>query len=396
MKFLFLLTLFVSCQQSPVVEDLGAELEPIRDRNHQTGLKEAESCAACHKDIYKEWQQSIHANSSYYKDPIHQAVVKAYQKFKKKKGKPVDYHCASCHTPMADNRMALMTGDAQLDPNNPTHKEGVSCRSCHSVIDVNKHPNFDRPVYSSETIIYGKGISKKRSVHPVRKWPMGDASKVCLSCHAHKHNGKGTGICVMTGEGGEYTEGNCISCHMPKVAAPSQRKRKSPKKRHASHLFAGSRNRNILVKAIHLEMGETSKSYTVTLKNNVAHAFPSSQPMRQAAVFVTGLDKGGRVTWSNKKEINPKNKSLMMVALASKDGKFPVPPWMAASRKFDTRLKSGEIRTLMFAKNKFPKETATIKVEIKYRLLAPKMAKNFGIDLKHAKWQQVASQELKL
>lgn len=388
-----LLAMVSSCQQSPIApkeESLNSMNSIVVDKGHETGLKDAKSCAACHREIYNEWKQSIHANSSYYKDPIHKVVVDAYQKFRKSKGKPADYHCASCHTPMADNRKELMQGVAKLDASNPSHQEGVSCRSCHSVVDVNKHPTFDRPVYSPEAIIYGAKHNTDNGVHVVRKWPVGSSNKVCLACHGHKHNGKGTGICVMTGKDGEFTQGSCVSCHMRQVSKVSKRSKGSS---HASHLFAGSRNRKLMAKAVTVKVRQTNKQIIVALKNNVPHAFPSSQPMRQAAILVKALDKNGKVIWTNFP--SPKDKTLLMVALASKQGEFPVPPWMAWSRKFDTRLAANETRTLSFDKSLFSKATRVI-VELKYRLLAPKMAKNFGIDPKYTLWQNVSSSKLEL
>ena len=393
-RILLISLILSSCQQtsvSPKEEILSSVSEVLIDEGHETGLKDAKSCATCHREIYNEWKQSMHANSSYFKDPIHKAVVDAYQKFRKSKGRPVDYHCASCHTPMADNRKELMQGVAKLDASNPSHQEGVSCRSCHSVVDVNKHPTFDRPVYSPEAIIYGAKHNTDNGVHVVRKWPVGSSNKVCLSCHGHKHNSKGVGICVMTGsKDAEFTQGSCVSCHMPKVSKVSKRSKRSS---HSSHLFAGSRNRHLMAKAVTVDLYQTSNQIIVELKNNVSHAFPSSQPMRQAAVLVKALDRNGKVIWTNFP--SPKDKTLLMVALASKEGKFPVPPWMAWARKFDTRLAANETRTLNFDKSLFSNANRVV-VELKYRLLAPQMAKNFGIDPQYVIWQSIAKSTIDL
>ena len=380
-----------SCQQtsvSPKEEILSRINDTVIDKGHETGLKDAKSCGVCHQEIYKEWNQSIHANSSYFKDPIHKAVVDAYQKFRKSKGKPVDYHCASCHTPMADNRDELMQGLVKLDASNPSHHEGVSCRSCHSIVDVNQHPTFDRPIYSPEAIIYGTKNNADNGVHIVRKWPNGSSNNVCLSCHGHKHNGRGTGICVMTGsKDAEFTQGSCVSCHMPKVT------KNAIGSSHSSHLFAAARSRDTLNKAVKMNLRQNNQQISVELTNNVAHAFPSSQPMRQAAIFIKALDNKGNVLWENNP--SPKEKTHLMVALAGKNGEFPVPPWMAWSRKFDTRLAANEVRLLNFDKSLFSKATE-VEVELKYRLLAPVMAKKFGIDPKHALWQSVSVAKLRL
>lgn len=395
MRLLILLLLF-SCQQAQYTEEMVNN--PVSDTAHHTGLVEAQKCSACHKEIYQEWSESIHGNSSYYKDPIHQAVVKSYQKFKKKKGKPVDYHCANCHTPVVDDRWKLMKAEVQLSEKK--HQEGVSCRTCHSMSDIKEHKNFSRPIYSPESFIFGTLKGDKTAVHPVKKSPFKNPSQMCLSCHAHKHNGKGTGICVMTGKEGELkhspSEAKCVECHMPEVKSTlltrKERKNKTNKK-HYSHKFAGSRNRTLLKPAIALQLEVKGNALRVNLKNLITHSFPSSQPLRQAAVAVTAYNSKGKLIWSNKKSFSPKNKTLMMVALADNKDNWPMPPWKARKRLFDTRLSAGESRDYNFTDIPLNK-THKVKVQVLYRLISPKAAKGFGIDKKHTHWQIVKETNL--
>lgn len=396
--FLLLLLLFtVSCQRQQIREvakqqNLNDEI--ITDNFHPTALIKSKKCGSCHREIYEEWAESIHAKSSYFQDEIHRAVVNAYQKFKKSKNKPVDYHCANCHTPVVEDQKQLLQAQSTLSANK--HQEGVSCRSCHSMIGIEHAANFDRPVYSPEAIV----VSAKRRgfspPHKVKKYPFQNNSQVCLSCHAHKHNGKGTGICVMTGKEGEVSnakQANCIACHMPEVENSVVSKHQQVKT-HISHRFPGSRNRDLLASAIKMDAHVKDGKLKVNLENIITHAFPSSQPMRQAGLIVQAYSKG-KLLWTNRDSLRPKDKTLLMVALANKKGKWPVPPWMAHHRAFDTRLMAGEKRTYQF--DQIPLEKVDqIEVKLLYRLLAPAMAKAFKVDDKHALWQEVTSLKLSL
>lgn len=378
MKYIFLNLIFImGCQQTVVVEPFHA----ASDNTHFTRLATSQTCSSCHQEIYQQWSESIHAQSSYFQDPIHKAVVDAYQTFRLKNGKPKDYHCANCHTPMASNREELMQATAQLDQKNPTHQEGVSCRTCHNMIGVESNTDFDRPIYGKDSIVYGNGSYKKVAPHPVKKFAFKDKNSLCLSCHAHKHNSQGVGICVMAQE---QKGSKCIDCHMPV----------DEKLKVRSHHFFGSRNKSFIKNAVSLKLKIKKNNLDIILQSNIGHEFPSSQPMRQAAIIIRGFDVQGKQLWTNENELSPLDKTLMMVALESKDGKFPVPPWMANKQKFDTRLKALETRKLSFKLSSFSKETKKIHVDIKYRLLAPAMAKNFNIEAKYANWEDVISESI--
>jgi Flp pilus assembly protein TadD len=85
-------------------------------------------CGHCHQQAYREWRQSLHANS--FRTAFYRAsddlLIEA-------KGKPASKYCDRCHDPTA-----VLSG--ALDPNSKIDRsfdeDGVSCINCHSIESV--------------------------------------------------------------------------------------------------------------------------------------------------------------------------------------------------------------------------------------------------------------------
>jgi hypothetical protein len=87
-------------------------------------------CGSCHRNIYKEWQSSIHAKAS--ADRAYQTNVNLLAT---KKGIEATRYCEGCHAPVAIMSGQLSKG-GKLDT--PGHmQEGVGCLSCHAIDHVN-------------------------------------------------------------------------------------------------------------------------------------------------------------------------------------------------------------------------------------------------------------------
>ena len=91
----------------------------------------SETCKTCHKDIYKQWKGSMHANSTAFKDPIHGTFYRKVigdpgkEGVKTKSGKyPV---CLQCHAPNAAKDKKTKLDSA------PAYAEGVNCVACHTL-----------------------------------------------------------------------------------------------------------------------------------------------------------------------------------------------------------------------------------------------------------------------
>lgn len=97
----------------------GTFMEPARTGN-------SAQCGACHAQIAKEWQASIHSQAG--SDQTYQKNVNLLAK---KKGMATTRYCEGCHAPVALISGQLTEG-GKLDT--PGHLlEGVSCLACHGV-----------------------------------------------------------------------------------------------------------------------------------------------------------------------------------------------------------------------------------------------------------------------
>lgn len=344
-------------------------------------LAKSEECASCHPAIYKEWQESFHANSSALKDPAHNAVHQAFLKAMEKKGKKGNYHCANCHAPMSDNLKDLMAGKAELDSSNWTQAEGTGCTFCHRIEAVVEKGKFNQYRLNKDGAFHTGRAANPKAPHKTAQSPLFAKGEVCMGCHSHKMNGKEVAICMMKDEleAVEGARGDCVACHMPMVDGGAAVGSAAGK--HRSHKMAGGHDIEMLKQAVTLEaevkLEGKKRLITVVVKNVSGHSFPSSNPMRMAFVKVSGKDKAGATIWSNFKDSPMEDKAALFFKAFKAGAKKGVPSWKADGIAFDTRLKAGETRSLSY-----PIENPAIKevtVELFYLLFPPKAIKGFAI-----------------
>lgn len=131
-----------------------------------TSLK-AESCGACHTDIYKEWRTSIHAQA--YDDPFFQAY---WTKDKH------TWVCLNCHTPLENQQPTLIKEiprdrvERAMQEPNPHYdadyqREGVTCAACHV----------------RDGVILGP-FEDAKAPHPTKYDPMFRTTQLCYRCHS--------------------------------------------------------------------------------------------------------------------------------------------------------------------------------------------------------------------
>ncbi len=187
------------------------------------GMK-ASDCGACHQEIYKEWQVSVHA---------HAWTDVQFQK-ELAKDPEVGWVCINCHTPAADQQaeIAVATGDVRNperseNPNfsSEWQQEGITCMSCH---------------WGEEGAIRGP-YGDTSAPHPVQHDPGLQDSELCMSCHQAVARVEDTLVCSFN-TGVEWqesgSEASCQSCHMPKVERPLLPG--GPVREVRQHLFLGS------------------------------------------------------------------------------------------------------------------------------------------------------------
>jgi hypothetical protein len=365
----------------------------------------AETCKLCHKEVYKQWKGSMHAQSSALKDPIHATFYKKVvgdpteEGVKMKNGKfPV---CLMCHAPNAarDKKTKL---DAL-----PAYSEGVNCVACHTLAkykgtsSAEGKPQLGIKAYElADTIQAPAGVSqelqkltasgddlfggaleagddKKPNPHlgkPVtldgeeipalpmeRNAQQMKTSDACMGCHDKRGNSKKVPLCDT---GAEYAQSeskvDCLACHMPIAGGK------------ADHGMGGGHDQAMLKRAVVFTLdakaeGETIKA-AVSMRNMQPHSLPTGAPFRNIYMKLTAYDASGNVVWENAKGHPAKDdpQAYLMYELYDDKDVHTLPP-MATKLGPDSRLKPFETRTLNYD---IPaKGVALVRGELFYNLL---------------------------
>lgn len=376
----------------------------------------SEVCANCHQEIYKQWQGSMHANSTALTDPIHGTFYKQVAGdpteegvLHKASGKfPI---CLQCHAPNA-----ALDKTTKLDAM-PAYLEGVNCVACHTlasykgiegpdgklrlgmlsyeVADILQGPSgmnnrLAELASSGDDLFGGAGIggadSQKPNPHlgePVEfegkeipALPMVGNPKLmkssdsCMGCHDQRNNPHGVPLCQT---GNEYrqsdSEVNCIACHMPIADGL------------ANHAMGGGHDPAMLKRALIFDIdtetdGENLKT-TVHIKNNLPHSMPTGAPFRNVYLKLTAYDDSGTVVWENAEGHPGKDDPQAYLSYALQDDEgMPAMPPTATKPGDDSRLAPHEERTLVY---EIPAETvALVRGELYYNLLWPVLVEKFS------------------
>ncbi len=320
-------------------------------------------CQKCHPKIFEEYQTSMHANATIFKDPIHKAVW-----LKNPLSKKGAYKCARCHTPAADNLKELIAPNGiGPDPTNPTQNDAVACAYCHRIQKIEPGLKANKNIISPEPKKYfGARIDHIKS--PYHKIDTSNPNflqgNVCMGCHSHKRNKFGLNVC-STDEKGEIENTRCTSCHMPKVKGSISTLRKTPT--HAFHGFAGAHTHSqMLTKYVDIEFLPHLQGFEISINSHIPHAM-LLHPARVA--FLKVMVKRGD------KHVFTKVEKLVRILGAK--GK-PTPPWLAREVVKDTMLKANEKRNFFYDFKLEPGDKVI--AVLGYRLVKPPLAKKLGID----------------
>jgi hypothetical protein len=371
----------------------------------------SEVCSQCHNEIYKQWQGSMHGNSTALSDPIHATFYKKVVGDPTKEGVkhkasgkfPV---CLQCHAPNAARDKST-----KLDAM-PAYSEGVNCVACHTLRKYNgiQAPNgklqlglqayevsdklqgpqgFNRGAsqLAAADDMFGGAVESEQKPNPhlgagvtvdgkeIPSLPMESnplqlkTSDACMGCHDQRNNPHGVPLCQT---GNEYSmsqsQVNCLSCHMPVSGG------------FADHSMGGGHNNALLKRALVFNLNTESINgkvrANVLLKNQQPHSLPTGAPFRNIYVKVSAYNASGEVIWENAAghpaEQDPQ--AYLVYALADDEGKPAMPPTATQLGK-DTRLKPHEERTLVYD---IPVEGVyLVRAEAYYNLLWPVLVKKF-------------------
>ena len=340
----------------------------------------AEECKTCHEEIYSQWKNSMHANSTALKDPIHGAFYTAVVGDPKEEGvtKNGKYPvCLQCHSPAA-----AKDGKTNLAAM-PAYNEGVNCIACHTITGFKgtKKANGDlrlgmKAYLYSDTSLQGPGINHTNPdwQHPVFQNTgnpeVFKTNAICMGCHDQRKNSNKVSLCQTGDEitaSGELS--NCLNCHMPIVNGK------------ADHSLLGGHSAKMVSKGLLMTMSTVSKpsnmlEISIKLANQLPHNLPTGAPFRNIYVILTGYDRDGKEVWASSQSHPAKDdkKAMFMYSLGDNKGN-PAPPPKATQVLGDTRLKPYEVRVLHYSVA--AGEIKKLRAVAYYDLLLPPMKKKF-------------------
>ncbi|WP_177428661.1 cytochrome c family protein [Candidatus Venteria ishoeyi] len=334
----------------------------------------AQTCAACHKNIYAQWKASMHSRSAPGQDPVVSAIYQEMVGSPEQEGLRLSGEypaCLKCHAPNAAKEQKT-----KLDQFN--YAEGVNCVTCHvlerfhGMQDKQGQQLYGLDAYQvSATHLQGPSgryLSPREDAQhpfPIKPNPgMLRTSQVCLGCHGAYKNADGVAL-YQTGEeylaGGE-NQATCQSCHMPKTNGET------------NHEIMAAHNDAVLTRAIVINLSPELKQESIQLKidlrNTMPHRFPTGSPFRQAYLKVTAYAEDGELVWSNYSNYPPdfsqSPEAVFAYQLADKNGK-PVMAYQASQVQKDTRFQAFEKRQLHYS---LPRDKVyLIRTELLYHML---------------------------
>ncbi|MBI5135915.1 MAG: hypothetical protein HZA24_01120 [Nitrospirae bacterium] len=277
---------------SPVIFGLRDDfVQAVPNQTVPEGLTSlsAESCGACHREIYDEWRTSIHSQA--YVDPYFQAY---WQK---------DGHiwiCANCHTPLQNQQPLIVTGlkgdkiQHPLTEPNPMfdpalQREGITCAGCHV----------------RDGVVYGP-YADSQAPHPTAYDPRYRTTEICYWCHQvpsgpfQFYNG-GPCATFLEFEDGPYARQGftCQTCHMPPVTRPAAHG--GPERDTRRHLWRGGHFPDMLNQALEVKLSGPDggfqagddATFGLRLTNGGAgHKIPTGDPDRHFTITFEEMQDG--------------------------------------------------------------------------------------------------------
>ena len=162
----------------------------------------SQQCQGCHREIYNEWKESMHANAL--TDPIFQGALS------QQADKTV---CISCHAPTT-----RLTGDFNLTSD--ISNEAITCDFCHTISGLNASNPIQPFILSPGDTKYGKYSDTVSMTHKTQKTDLLAKSEFCGACHdLAMPNGLVVLATYKEWKNSDYAEKGieCQSCHMPTV-----------------------------------------------------------------------------------------------------------------------------------------------------------------------------------
>jgi hypothetical protein len=310
---------------------------------------DSKSCKECHEDIYNEHINSMHHNSSLFKDVFHRSI--------KNITTPKKYDCALCHTPTAINLRAIMDGSENPSETDIRQIDGVSCFYCHQITKVleTKHRNINFYSYKENTKPEFLGNLKNAGDSDKHYNDNNDIyknSKVCMGCHGKKYNKHNVQICNGYDEYDKTSD--CIKCHMPKYSGGVTKLNKKGRVEYTSHDFLGIRDIDMVKKAVKLKLEMVNNTHIkLNITNKMGHSI-IMQPMRLKYTETTVI-RDGQIIWKNFDKYPIEDEKATFTRLFQDDKQHRVFPPFAQSIKFNNNIKAHQTKTIIYQVPKLKK-----------------------------------------
>lgn len=215
------------------------------------------ACVACHAEVAREWEGSLHQRSFVDADV---AVAMARE--------PLPF-CRSCHAPEADPKAAPPADAAAI---------GVACITCHAP------PKAE--LAAGAVLAAPRRGPPGESPHPVVRSEAFTAGAACSGCHEFAAPSS-PGLMMQSTHtehrASAFADQSCQSCHMPRGADGRR-----------AHGFPASRDPTMLRAALHATAARTGEGVSVELAPAaVGHAFPTGDLFRRLSVELGYEDGDG-------------------------------------------------------------------------------------------------------
>ncbi|MEM1349201.1 MAG: multiheme c-type cytochrome [Myxococcota bacterium] len=306
----------------------------------------AETCGACHQEIYQEWSVSTHRRAWLDDAQFQHELRKSRGEFTKpgEEKKDVGWLCINCHTPLINQQPRLVVGleggdiSKPIYVDNPTFDEtlqedAITCAVCHV----------------KDGVVYGPWGDGSKAPHPVAKGEELMTEQICASCHQAERIYEEQVLGCFFSTGREWRASpagqagqTCQTCHMPEVRRKVAEHFDVPVRKTRRHWFGGSLIpkkpefeaeiaplREVYGSGIDIALvaGGAPNELIVRMSNvHAGHHFPAGDPERHADVVA--LVKDAQTGEELAKE---------SVRLGTK-----YTWWPKIELEWDTRIKAGE------------------------------------------------------
>ncbi len=261
---------------------LRAENEAHRLAEAYQGFQDGK-CQSCHPAIWREWEDSMHANA--WVDEIYQAAAKQVPDRETK--------CDQCHAPQP----ILITGIGEMPKlRNRQRQAGVSCLVCH----LDAEGAMNGPPASAETYFHAN------VTNPIYTEP----TTLCGTCHGQQSVPEHDQVSSFLNS--EFADGDtsCATCHMPVVKRlQSTTSHESIKGR--KHTWRGSRSVTQLKRAATLQIEHETGQVNVQLRSRTGHVLPGGT-LRIMVLEVTRLAPDGTERQKQHISISAKNENRLL------------------------------------------------------------------------------------